>query len=136
MAQGSAGLAGRRGGNPTPFPAGSIRLGGLSGTALRRDVRCRQVILRLCRFWFRVNGFVSLDVSTESEPHGREHLFPEGVLLPRAESGIERRGEYVGGDRFLDRGLDGPAPLARILDKAGESLQLRILRQRGGAEIE
>ena len=75
-------------------------------------------------------------MSAEAQAHGREHLFAEGVLLPRAEAGVERRREHVGRDRFLDRGLDGPATLARILDEAGEILQLRILRQRGGAEIE
>ena len=79
---------------------------------------------------------MTLDVSAEAQPHGREHLFAEGVLLPRAEPGIERRREHVGRNRFLDRGLDGPPALARILDEAGEILQLRILRQRGGAEIE
>ena len=72
----------------------------------------------------------------EAEAHGREHLFAEGVLLPRAETGVERRGEHIGRDRFLDRGLDRPAALAGILDEAREILQLRILGQRCGAKIE
>src|ERR1019366_6635008 len=75
-------------------------------------------------------------MSAEAESHGREHLFAEGMLLPRAEAGVQRRGKYVGRDRFFDRGLDGPAALAGILDKTGEILQLRVLRERGGTEIE
>src|SRR6185312_11865830 len=104
--------------------------------ALLRGVPCGRAALRPCRPWLGVDGLAALDVPTEAEAHGREHLFAEGVLLPRAESGIERRGEHIRRDRFLDRGLDRPAPLAGILDEAGEVLQLGILRQRGGAEIE
>ena len=79
---------------------------------------------------------MTLDVPAEAEAHGREHLFAEGMFLPRAETGVERRGDHIRRNRFLDRGLDRPAALARILDEAGKILQLRILRQRGGAEIE
>src|SRR6185437_12440778 len=104
--------------------------------ALLRGVPCRRADLRPCRPWLGVDGLAALDVPAKAEAHGREHLFPEGVLLPRAEAGIERCGEHVRRDRFLDRGLDRPATFARILDEAGEILQLRILRQRGGAEIE
>src|SRR5579864_2807746 len=104
--------------------------------ALLRGVPCRRAALRSCRLWFGVDGLAALDVPAEAGAHGREHLFSEGVLLPRAESGVECRGEHVRRDRFLDRGLDGPATLAGILDEAGEIFQLRILRQRGGAEIE
>ena len=75
-------------------------------------------------------------MSAETEAHGREHLFAEGMLLPRAEPGVQRRGEHVGRYRFLDRGLDRPAALARILDEARKVLELRILCQRSGAEIE
>src|ERR1700730_18221968 len=104
--------------------------------ALLFGVPRRRVTLRLRRLWFGVNGLITLDVPAEAEAHGRQHPFPECVLLPRAEPCIERRGEHVRRNRFLDRGLDGPATLAGILDEAGETLQLWILRQRGGAEIE
>src|SRR5580693_3677720 len=104
--------------------------------ALLFGVPCRRGTLRLCRLWLGVNGLVTLDVPTEAEAHGRQHPFPEGVLLPRAEPCIERSGEHVRRDRFLDRGLDGPATLAGILDEAGEILQLRRLRQRGGSAAE
>jgi hypothetical protein len=33
---------------------------------------------------------LDLEVSTEAEAHGRKHLFGEGMLLPRAETGVER----------------------------------------------
>ena len=71
---------------------------------------------------------MALDMSAETEAHRRENLFAEGVFLPRAETGVKRRGEHMGRDRFLDRGLDGPAALAGILDKTREILQLRVFR--------
>ncbi len=78
-----------------------VLLGGL--------LRCR-VTLRFSRLWFGVNGLLTLDVPAKAEAHGREHLFSEGVLLPRSEPGVERRGDHVRRHRFLKRGLDGPAP--------------------------
>ena len=104
--------------------------------ALLSGVLCRRMTLRLFRVRFGVNGLATLDVAAEAEPHRRKHLFSEVVLLPRAESGVKRGGQHVRRDGLLDRGLDGPTALAGILDVAGEIRQLRILRQRGGAEIE
>src|SRR5665213_2640638 len=103
---------------------------------LLRGVLCRRVALRLCWLRFRVNGLVTLDVPAKAKAHSREHFFSESMFLSRAKSGVERQGEYVRWHRFLDRGFDGPAALAGILNKAGEILQLRILRQRRGAKIE
>src|SRR5579863_2613994 len=104
--------------------------------ALLRGALCRRMRLGFFRLRFRVNGFVTLDVAAEAEPHRRKHLFSEVVLLPGAESGVERGAQHVSRDRLLDRGLNGPATLAGILDVAGELIQLRILDQRSGAEIE
>ena len=104
--------------------------------ALLRSLGRRCVRLRLCQLRFWIYGLGAFYVPAEAEAHGREHLLSEGVLLPRAKAGVERRGEHACRDRFLDRGLNGPTILAGILDEAGEILQLRILRQRGGAEIE
>src|SRR5579864_3261257 len=104
---------------------------GLPGGALGRRMN-----LRFFRLRFGVNGLITLDMPAEAETHRREHLFSEVMLLPRAESGVQRCGEYVCRNRLLDRGLDGPATFAGILDITGESLQLRILRQRRGAQIE
>ena len=92
--------------------------------------------MRFFRLWLGIDRFLAFDMSAEAEAHGREHLFAERVLLPRTESGVQRRGEHVGGDRLLDRGLDGPAALAGILDKTREVFQLRVFRQCSGAEIE
>src|SRR6185437_16098032 len=104
--------------------------------ALLRRVLCRRRPLRRTRLRFRIDGLAPLDVAAEAEPHGRKHLLSEIVLLPRAEASVKRGGEHVGGDRLFDRRLDAPAPLAGILDVARELLQLRILDQRGGAEIQ
>ncbi len=121
MAQGSAGLACRRGGTRSP-----------ARSELFESADCRACVTprhsaslsapRFFRLWFGINGPAALDVPAEAEAHGRQHLFAEGVLLARAEAGVERRGQHVGRHRFLDRGLDGPAALAGILDEAGERL--------------
>ena len=132
---GRLGLAPRRARDQLRRVCG-VRIGGLSSMALLGGVRCRRVALQILGLWFGVDGLVSLDVAAEAEAHGREHLFAERVLLPRAETGEQRRREHVRRHRFLDRGLDRPAALAGILHEAGEILQLRILRQRGGAKIE
>ena len=86
-----------------------VLLGGLSC--------CRATLPWL---WFGVNGLLTLNVAAEAKAHGRKRLFAEGLLLPRGETGVERRGDHVRRDRFLDRDLDRPATLSRILDEAGE----------------
>ena len=76
-------------------------------------------------------------MAAKAEAHGRQHLFAEGVLLPRAEAGVQRGGEHIGRHRFLDRGLDGPAALAGILRQSRRSpSSCRVFGQRGGAEVE
>src|SRR6185312_11584371 len=113
-----------------------------SGSAGRRAWRLlccalgRRARGRLLRTRVSGTGLGRLDMSAEAEAHGREHLLAERMGLARAEAGIERGGEHLRRDGLLDRRLDGPATLAGILHEAGEILQLRILRQRGGAEIE
>ncbi len=51
----------------------------------------------------------------------------KGVLLARAEARKERRRQHFGRHRLLDRGLDGPAAFAGILDEAGVAIERRIL---------
>jgi hypothetical protein len=63
---------------------------GRSSTVLLGSLLRSRVTLRIFWPWFRVNGLLTLDVSTEAEAHGRKHLFGEGMLLPRAETGVER----------------------------------------------
>src|ERR1700694_3623653 len=110
MAHGSAGLAWRRGGHATSCVVSGIRV-----------VRSSMALLggALGRGAIRVDGLFPLDVPTEAEAHGGEHLFAEGVLLPRAEAREQRRGEHVRRNRLLDCGLDGPTALTRILHEAG-----------------
>src|ERR1700733_9665059 len=98
------------------------RIGLVSGMALFTRARRGRTALRRRRFRFGIGRLAALDMAAEAETHGRKHLFTEGVLLARTEAGIERRGQHVRRNRFLDRGLDGPAALARILDVAREFL--------------
>src|SRR6266550_1642421 len=77
-----------------------------------------------------------LDMTAELRAQGRQQLFAEGVIAARAEARVERRGQHVGGDLFLDRGVHGPASFARIRNVADERLQLRIARQRQRREVE
>ena len=71
----------------------------------------------------------------EAEAHRRQHLLGEGVLLARAEAHEQRGREHVGRHRLLDRRLDGPAALARVLDDAREVLERRILRHRASERL-
>src|SRR5437879_9041169 len=107
MAQGSAGLGWRRGGDSTTWAAGGIRGDCLSCIALLCGVLCHRATP--FRLWFGINRLVTLDVATEAEAHGREHLLSKGVFLPRAESDIQRRGNYVCRDRLLDCSFHRPA---------------------------
>src|SRR5580700_3329314 len=135
MAQGSAGLARRRGGQAITCEACGIRFVGASSMALLcRVLRGRAP--RVFWLWFGVDRLLTLDVAAEAKAHGREHLFAEGMLLPRAEPGEQRRRDHIRWDRLLDRGLHRPSAFARVLNEAGEILQLWILRQRSGGEIE
>ena len=95
--------------------------------ALLGCVPRRRVTLQILWLWLGVSRLLTLDMAAEAE------AFAGGMLLPRAETGVERRRDHVSRNRFLDRGLNRPAALAEILDQAGELLQLRILRQRRGA---
>ena len=62
-------------------------------------LRYDRVTLRSLWPWFGVNGLLTLDVATETVAHGRGHPFAESMLLPRAETGVERRGRV----RIRDR---------------------------------
>src|SRR5665213_126396 len=136
IAHGSAGGTCCRCGMPTAWVPGDVSIGCLFGMALFRGVLCHRMGLPFFRFRFRISGLLTLYVTTETEPHRRQHLFSEVMLLPRAESGVKRDGQHVRRDRFLDRSLDGPATLAGILDVPGELLQLRILRVLVAQDVE
>src|ERR1051326_5003143 len=48
------------------------------------------------------------DMAAELRAQRRQDLFREGVIAARAEADVERRGEDVRGNRFLDCRVDGP----------------------------
>src|SRR5579862_5387455 len=100
------------------------KLDGPAGSALLAD--CFTVMV--ANLW--------LDVPPESLAHGGEDFLRKSVLGARAKARIERSGENIRRHRFLDRGLNGPAALAGILDEARIGGEGRILRKRGRGEIE
>src|SRR5471030_2965719 len=77
-----------------------------------------------------------LGVAAEALAHRRQHLVRIVGVAARAETGEQRRAQYRRGHALVDGGVDGPAALAGIGDAAGESVQGRILAQRGGRQIE
>src|ERR1700761_1628616 len=79
------------------------------------------------RFW--------LDVAAEAEAHGRQHLLAKGMGLARAEPSEERCREHVGGDGFLDGGVNGPATFTGIFDVTRKRFELFVLGQCVGGEI-
>src|SRR5579864_761282 len=58
------------------------------------------------------------DVSTKFLPHCGKHLLRKRMLLPRAETHEQRRGQHIRWHRFVDRCLDRPAAFARILHES------------------
>ena len=48
-----------------------------------------------------VDGFLPFNLTAETETYGRQHLFAEGGILSRAETGEQRRGDHIGRDGFL-----------------------------------
>src|SRR5438067_11757986 len=75
-------------------------------------------------------------MAAELEPHGGEQAVLELRLAARAEAFEERGGEDVRRHPLVDRGVERPSPLAGIGDPAGEALEARIARERGGGEVE
>src|ERR1700722_19082917 len=104
MAQGSAGLACRRGGHAISWVVSGIRVVRSSMALLLGGVPGLGACLQ-----FGIGRLLALNVPAEAEAHGGEHLFAEGVLLPGAETREQRRGEHVGRYRLLDSVLGGPA---------------------------
>ena len=57
-----------------------------------------------------------------------ERIFSANVCsLRERKRAIERRGQHLGRHRLVDRGIDGPAAFAGILDKAGIFIQRLVL---------
>src|SRR5690242_10677140 len=89
------------------------------GRALRRRVRL------LLRFL----------VTAETGAHRGENLFGKGMFLARAKACKQCRGEDLRRHRLVDGGIDGPAALARILDKPGIGRKRLIFGKRRSGEI-
>src|SRR5215212_9988657 len=83
-----------------------------------------------------IRMLLRLLVTAKTIAHRRQDLFVEGVLLARTKAREQRRGQHFGGHGFVDGGVDGPAPLAGIIDVAGIALQRGIFGERGSREIE
>src|SRR5690349_5136858 len=85
-----------------------------------------------CPLW----RFMRLLVAAKALAHRGENFFRKGVLLARAKTCKQRRGQNLSRHRLVDRGIHGPAAFAGVLDEARISPQRRILRQRGCREVE
>src|ERR1700744_4732955 len=75
-------------------------------------------------------------VPAELGAHRGQDLVGEFRLSLRGEAVVQRGAEPLRGHAFVDGGLDGPAPLARVGHAAAECGQLGILDHRLGGEIE
>src|SRR6185312_14727737 len=75
-------------------------------------------------------------VAAELVAESREYLVGEVALTPGAEALVECGAQHRRGNRFVDRGGDGPAPLARVGDSSGKARKIRTLVQCPGGEIE
>ena len=73
--------------------------------------------------------FFRFNMTAKLLAHGRQNLVRETCLLARPEACVERSGQHVGRNGFLDRRHDGPAAFAEILDEPGIALQIRVFGQ-------
>src|SRR4051812_15670987 len=81
------------------------------------------------------SGFL-LRVPAELGAHGGQDLVGERGLATRGETVVQRGAEHLGGNAFVDGGLDRPAAFAGIGHAAAELRQLRVGHQGLGGEIE
>src|SRR5438270_10675973 len=111
---------------------------GLAPPSLRwsRSLTLRLRTVSVMVLLFRSLPSRRLQVSTEFLSHRAQNLFGEGVLLARTEADVESRSEHIGGNSFIQSGIDGPAAFAGILHEAGVIGERWILRQRHRREIE
>src|SRR5262245_930048 len=77
-----------------------------------------------------------LDVAAELLAHRGEHLLGEGVLLARTEAHEERGRQDVGRHPGVDRLLDRPPPLPRVLDDPRVLVERRMLDEGLSGEVE
>src|SRR6516164_4885178 len=77
-----------------------------------------------------------LDMPAELVAHGRQHLAGKIGLAARAEALKECGGQHMCRDRLVDRGLDGPAPLARIGNAPRKSRKRRVFGEGTRGQVE
>src|SRR5215469_5951849 len=77
-----------------------------------------------------------LEVAAELEPHRREHLVLVVGLAARGEALVEGGGEDGNGHRLVDGGLDRPSSFAGVGHVAGELLQVGILDEGRGRQVQ
>src|SRR5438105_7345509 len=75
-------------------------------------------------------------VTSELVAERGEEAVGEGVVAARPKAGVERGGDGGRGDRLLDGVLDGPPALARVLDVRLHGLEVRVLGERVGRQLE
>src|SRR2546425_8771361 len=76
------------------------------------------------------------EVTAELIAHGREQLVGEVRFAARGEALVQRGGEDGGRHRLVDGRPDRPPPLAGIGHAPLETLERRILDERGSREVE
>src|SRR3974377_1508040 len=84
----------------------------------------------------RIGMLLRLLVTPKAGAHGGKNLFGEGMFLSGAETGGQGGGQPFRRHRLVDRGIDGPAAFARILDKAGIIVERVVPGERGRGQIE
>src|SRR6478752_4786632 len=75
-------------------------------------------------------------VAAELVAHGGDRLHRRAVVLARGEAGEQRRGDDVHRHRVVDRGLDGPAPLAGVLGVPGDLVEVGVLLDGRDQQVE
>src|SRR5271156_447004 len=82
------------------------------------------------------NLVLFLEVSAELVAHRGKQFVREVCSAARSEAFVERRGQHVRRNAFVDCSVDSPSALARVGDAAAKFLQLRIAEQRVGSQVE
>ena len=75
-------------------------------------------------------------MAAKTGAHRGEDLFGKGMFLARPKAREQSGGQHFSRYGLVDRGIDGPAAFAGILDEPGVIIQRIVLGERGGREIE
>ena len=97
--------------------------------AHQTDEAVLQPFFDLVRRW-------AFDMPAESFTHGGKHLLGKGVFLPRAEPGVERGGENICRNTFLQSRLDRPPSFAGVFHEAAVFFEFRAGDKRDCTEVE